>query len=102
MWFMDLSNDTPPDHYPAHHCRSRLAGEPVMSADIDGTDPTRSPASRLLRPLARISAGKSLNPYFANGFAHTQSLGGSMGDTAGAMLELLETLVLVTLALMGD
>ncbi|HEX8588917.1 hypothetical protein [Pseudomonas sp.] len=52
--------------------------------------------------MARISAGKSLNPYFANGFAHTQSLGGSMGDTAGAMLELLETLVLVTLALMGD
>ena len=29
-------------------------------------------------------------------------LGGSTGDTAGAMLELLETLVLVTLALMGD
>jgi adenosylcobinamide-GDP ribazoletransferase len=31
-----------------------------------------------------------------------QRLGGSTGDTAGAMLELLETLVLVTLALMGD
>lgn len=31
-----------------------------------------------------------------------QRLGGSTGDTAGAMLELLETLVLVTLALMCD
>ncbi|HEX8588918.1 adenosylcobinamide-GDP ribazoletransferase [Pseudomonas sp.] len=31
-----------------------------------------------------------------------QRLGGSTGDTAGAMLELLETLVLVTLALIGD
>lgn len=31
-----------------------------------------------------------------------QRLGGSTGDTAGAMLELLETLVLVTLALMWD
>lgn len=30
-----------------------------------------------------------------------QRLGGTTGDTAGAMLELLETLVLVTLALMG-
>ncbi len=37
-------------------CRSRLAGEPVVSADKDGADPTRSPASRLLRSAAIIGS----------------------------------------------
>jgi hypothetical protein len=37
-----------------HPCRSRLAGELVVSANKDGADPTRSPASRLLRSAAII------------------------------------------------